>query len=489
MTTSANVMQQGRVFGNFVGGRWIPVDDSGALARRNPADQRDLIGYIPRGSADDVQSAVDAAASALDGWRATPAPTRGRILLRAAALIEQRRKEFAMLVTREQGKTLSESRAEVDMTVKVLEYTAGEGRRMTGETLVSERPGHFVYTIRQPIGIVGLITPWNYPVVVPAWKIAPALVTGNTIIWKPSRLTPLSSEALMQLFVDAGVPAGVLNVVNGGGSVAGAALATHPSVRAISFTASYEVGTQIYANAARLFKKVQCEAGGKNAVIVLADADLERAADSIIVGALQCAGQRCSATSRVVVVEEVADALAEMLVKRSTALQVGNGVTPGTDMGPIADETQLPRILEAIEIGKREATLLCGGERLSGPTHRHGLFVSPTIFEHVAPTSHVAQEEIFGPVLSLMRVRDFADAITVSNANRFGMCASVFSRDANCLREAAERLECGIVHLNAPTISAEVQAPFGGIKHTGVGDRELGSNATHFYTELKVVYA
>jgi alpha-ketoglutaric semialdehyde dehydrogenase len=481
-------VSRGPVFQNHVDGRWVAADVSETAERRNPADRRDLIGRVPFGSAGDVDRAVNAAASALAEWRRTPAPVRGRLLLEVAMLLEQRREQVASIVTREQGKTLVEARGEVDLSVKLLHYMSGEGRRLSGETLPSEHGRRFAYTIRQPLGVVGLITPWNFPLAVPLWKIAPALVCGNTVVWKPSRLTPLTSEAVARLFADAAAPPGVVNLVNGAGRVTGAALTTDPRVRAISFTSSYEVGTAIYSDAARLFKKVQCEAGGKNAVIVLADADLTLAADCIAAGAFGYAGQRCTATSVVVAVDDVADTLAELLTQRARAVKVGNGMDPETTMGPIADELQMGRIVQAIEQGKREARLLCGGTQLTDAEREHGLFMAPTIFDDVTMRGALAQEEIFGPVLAIVRARDFSQAITIANGNRYGMAAAVFSRDAANLLDAAEELDCGIVHFNAPTIGAEVHLPFGGIKHTGVGEREMGSVAVDFYSERKVVY-
>jgi alpha-ketoglutaric semialdehyde dehydrogenase len=480
--------QDAPTFQNYVGGRWVSANSKRVASRRNPADCNDMIGHVPLASEQDVGQAVEAGLQAAAGWRNCPAPARGKLLLTAASLLEQRSNEFATALTREEGKTLAESGEEVALAIKVLEYMAGEGRRLTGETLPSEHPGRFIYTMRQPLGVVGLITPWNYPVAVPIWKMAPALVCGNTIVWKPSRLTPLISQKVAELFVDAGLPPGVLNVVNGSGAEAGRAVVEHPGVRGISFTSSFEVGAEIYSKAASLFKKVQCEAGGKNAAIVLADADLEFAADSISTGAFRYTGQRCTATSRMIVVEEIADALAEMLVNRAGLIVVGDGMEPDTTMGPVADESQIGRVLELIESGKREGDLLCGGYRLTGPRHVDGLFIGPTIVDRVPAQAAIAQEEIFGPVLSIVRVKNAEEALQVANSNRYGMVASIFSGSAGSVMHAAENLECGIVHINGPTIGAEVHAPFGGIKDAGVGERELGSTAKNFFTELKVVY-
>ena len=476
------------IFQHYVGGRWVSAVSNRTVLRCNPADCNDVIGSIPLAPKEEVAKAIDAAVDATQRWRATPPPNRGRFLLEAAGLVKERKSILAEIITREEGKTLSEASGEVELTVRVLEFMAGEGYRLSGETLPSEHSGKFVYTLRQPVGVVGLITPWNFPLAVPIWKIAPALVCGNSVVWKPSRLTPLISRTIIEIFADIDLPAGVLNLVNGAGSEAGDALVEHPSVRAISFTSSFDVGVEIYSKAARLFKKVQCEAGGKNAVIVLADADLKLAADSIICGAFQFTGQRCTATSWVIVVNEIADALVQMLIDRAQSLVVGNGMNPQTDMGPVADEAQMKRILEFVEIGKTEGDLVCGGRRLTGQGHSSGLFISPTIFDSVPPDAETVREEIFGPVLSVVRVRTAADATRIANNGRYGMVTSIFSRDASSIFGAARDLECGVVHVNAATTGAEVHVPFGGIKDTGVGEREMGSTARNFYTELKVVY-
>jgi aldehyde dehydrogenase (NAD+) len=475
-------------FRNFVDGRWDESDAARTVIRRNPARLPDIVGRVPLTSAADVGRAVSAARRAQTGWRRVPAPARGKLLLKAAQLLEARAADIAHAITREEGKTLAESLGEVEMSVRVLEYIAGDGRRLTGETLPSDHAGRFIYTMREPLGVVGLITPWNFPLAVPIWKIAPALVCGNTVVWKPSRLTPSTSECVAELFADAGLPEGVLNLVHGAGTEAGAALVEHPDVRGISFTSSFEVGTRIYAAAARLFKKVQAEAGGKNAVIVLADADLELAADSVVAGAFRYTGQRCTATSRVLVERSIADDFARMLVERSESIVVGDGLDEETAMGPIADELQLERVLRFLDVGPAQGELLCGGAQMTHGGYGNGLFVPPTIFDHVAPDAPIAQEEIFGPVLSMIRVGSLSEAIDAANANRYGMAASIFSDKSARIFEAVERLECGVVHVNAPTIGAEVHVPFGGIKDTGVGDREIGSTARNFYSELKVVY-
>jgi len=485
MATPTPVGQQS-VCPNYVDGQWIPSRSGQTLERRNPADLQDIIGFAPLSSRDEVREAIDAADRACAAWRDTPAPARGKIVMRAARLLEDQQEEVARLLTREEGKTVAESRGEILRTINIMEYIAGEARRLTGETLPSELPRNFAYTLRQPLGVVGLITPWNFPVAVPIWKIAPALVCGNTIVWKPSEITPFTSRKVVEIFAAAGLPAGVLNMVNGKGEEAGDELVTHPAVRAISFTGSCEVGGIIYANAAKQMKKVQCEMGGKNPVVVLEDADLELAADNTAAGAFGSTGQRCTATSRVIVEEAVADRFVAMLVERAGKLKVGNGAGQGINVGPSVDEAQFKKVLAYIETGKREAKLVCGGERAKAA--QDGYYISPTIFDNVAQDARIAQEEIFGPVLSVTRVKDFDEAIAAANNIRFGLTASIFTTDSNRVFQAADRLECGMVHVNSPTVGGEAHVPFGGIKATGIGERETGSTAIDFYSELKVVY-
>lgn len=485
MATSTQIGQQ-TVCPNYIDGQWVQSRSGQSLERRNPADLQDVIGHAPLSSRDEVREAIAASDRARAMWRDTPAPARGKIVLRAARLLEDQKDEVASLLTREEGKTVAESLGEILRTVNIMEYIAGEARRLSGETLPSELPRNFAYTLRQPLGVVGLITPWNFPVAVPIWKIAPALVCGNTLVWKPSELTPFTSRKVVELFAAAELPPGVLNMVNGKGEEAGDELVRHPAVRAISFTGSCEVGGIIYANAARQMKKVQCEMGGKNPVVVLADADLDLAADNTVAGAFGSTGQRCTATSRVIVEESVADRFVAMLVERTAKLKVGNGAETGINLGPSVDEAQFDKVLAYIDTGKREAKLICGGERSNGA--QNGFYISPTIFDHVSPNARIAQEEIFGPVLSVTRVKDFDEAIAAANNIRFGLTASIFTTDSNRVFQAADRLECGMVHVNSPTVGGEAHVPFGGIKATGIGERETGSTAIDFYSELKVVY-
>jgi aldehyde dehydrogenase (NAD+) len=473
---------------NYVEGKWVESRSGKTLERRNPANHADLLGAAPLSSREELGAAVAAAKRAFPGWRDTPAPVRGKYIQRAAQIMSERTDELARLLTREEGKTVTEAKGEILRTCNVLDYTAGEARRLSGETLPSELPLNFAYTVRQPLGVVGLITPWNFPVAVPVWKIAPALVCGNTVVWKPSELTPFTSRLVVDILAQAGLPAGVLNMVNGAGEEVGAALVEHPDVKGLSFTGSCEVGALVYANGARQMKKVQCEMGGKNPVVVLEDADLELAANSTLMGAFGSTGQRCTATSRVIVTRAVADRFVPMLVERAKKLKVGNGAETGVDVGPSVDEAQFNKVQEYLAIGKKEGKLLCGGERLRGGAYDAGYFTAPTIFDHVKPGARIAQEEIFGPVMAVIRVKDFDEAVEVANGIRFGLAASIFTTDANRIFQFSDRVECGVVHINSPTVGGEAHVPFGGTKATGVGERETGSTAIDFYSEIKVVY-
>jgi acyl-CoA reductase-like NAD-dependent aldehyde dehydrogenase len=473
---------------NFINGRWVESRSAKSLERRNPANWDELVSVAPLSTREDVREAVHAAKEAFAGWRDTPAPLRGKLIAKAAGLMEQQKEELARILTREEGKTLKESLGEVQKSIHILEFMAGEARRLGGETLPSELPRNFAYTIKQPLGVVGMITPWNFPVSILAWKIAPALVAGNTVVLKPSELTPQVSAKVVGLFEQAGAPAGVLNMVLGAGEEVGDELLQDPEVRAVSFTGSNAVGSEIYAQGARRMKKCQCEMGGKNPVVVLADADLPLATESVVFGAFGSTGQRCTATSRVVVEERIADRFVEMLLERSRKLKVGNGLEAGVDVGPVVDENQLQTVLRYLEIGKKEARLLLGGERLAGPGYDRGWFVAPTLFDHTPWDSTVAQEEIFGPALSIIRVPDFEEALRVANSVKYGLSSAIYTNDASKIFEFVDKIETGITHVNSPTVGGEAQLPFGGTKGTGVGMREQGRVAIDFYTELKAVY-
>lgn len=469
---------------NYINGRWVESRSTQTLERRNPADLSEVLSVSPLSTRAETAEAVAAARAAFPAWRDTPAPVRGKILARAAALMEKQKEELARALTREEGKTFKESLVEIQRSINILEFTAGEGRRIGGETVPSESPRNFTYTVKQPLGVVGAITPWNFPVAIPVWKAAPALVAGNTMVIKPAELTPQTCVLMCEIFEQAGLPAGVLNMVLGAGEEVGDELLRSPEVRAISFTGSNEIGSLIYATAAKQMKKCQCEMGGKNPVVVLADADLALAADHVVAGAFGSSGQRCTATSRVVVEESVANRFVELLLERAKKLKVGNGLDASTDVGPLVDEQQLKTVLRYIETGKKEAKLLHGGSALN----ENGHFVAPTVFDRVAWDSTIAQEEIFGPVLSVIRVPDFEEALRVANSVKYGLSSSIYSNDAARIFEFIDRIETGMTHVNAPTVVSEAQMPFGGVKATGVGLREVSRVAIDFYTELKAVY-
>src|SRR5712692_669648 len=416
---------------NFSGGKWNESSSSRTVDNVNPADTDDVIGNVRQATREEARAAVDAASEAFPGWRATPAPARGKIVAKAARLMEEAKEELARILTREEGKTLGESRGEVQRSINVAEFCAGESRRMNGETILSELPSNFVYTIKQPLGVVACVTPWNFPVAIPVWKIAPALVAGNTVVFKPATLTPATGVRIVELFEEAGVPAGVLNLIIGSGSDAGDEIINHPAVKAISFTGSNPVGIRLYEQASRRGAKVQCEMGGKNPVVIMEDADMDLAVESTAQGAFGSSGQRCTATSRAVVVNQVADEFVDRISKRAQSMRLGDGMDPQTEMGPSVDESQFKTVLEYLNVGREDgATLLCGGERATGNGLDKGYFVRPTVFDHVTPDMRIAREEIFGPVLGVIRVKDFEEAMQVANDTEYGLSSSIFTNDA-----------------------------------------------------------
>jgi aldehyde dehydrogenase (NAD+) len=481
-TTTAQVCR------NFINGQWVASRSGRVFERRNPADQDEIVAVVPLSTREEAREAVAAAKAAFPAWRDTPAPVRGKIVARAAAILEARKEEVARLLTREEGKTLKDSLGEVTRSVNILEFTAGEARRMGGETVPSEMPRNFAYTFKQPLGVVGSITPWNFPVAIPVWKAGPALVTGNTMVFKPAEVTPLTAAIIVEIFTEAGTPPGVLNMILGAGEEVGDELVEHDDVRALSFTGSNAIGGAIYAAGARKMKKCQCEMGGKNPVVILRDADLDLAVESTVVGAFGSSGQRCTATSRVVVENAVADRFVEALAARARKMKAGNGLDSSVDLGPLVDEKQLETVLRYLAIGKKEAKLLAGGERLKGGDLDRGLFVAATVFDHVPWDSVIAQEEIFGPVISVIRVKDFEEALRVANSVKYGLSSSIYTNDARKIFEFIERIESGMTHVNLPTIASEAHLPFGGVKGTGIGLREMGRVAIDFYTEIKTVY-
>jgi aldehyde dehydrogenase (NAD+) len=392
-------------------------------------------------------------------------------------------------LTKEEGKIIRESRVEVQRSVNIMEFTAGEGRRLDGRTIPSELPHTFVYTIRQPVGVVGLITPWNFPVAIPVWKLAPALLSGNTVVFKPATMTPLTATKIVKIFEDAGFPPGVVNMVYGSGSSVGTSIVNHPDVHAISFTGSTDVGIGLYHEASARGARVQCEMGGKNPLVILEDADLELAVEGTIQGGYGSTGQRCTASSRVIVMEEIADQFTGMLMKRLDSFKVGDGLDPLTDMGPSIDESQMKSVLNYIDIGTREgARLLRGGRQISSGACRGGFFVEPTLFDNVSMKMRIAQEEIFGPVVAIVRAKGFEEAVAMANDVKYGLSASLYTNHMPSILRFAEMAEVGKVHINSPPIGGEAQAPFGGMKATGIGPREQGKEVFEFYTEVKTVH-
>jgi acyl-CoA reductase-like NAD-dependent aldehyde dehydrogenase len=455
----------------------------------NPADTSDVLGHVPQQTAQDVARAVERAQEMYPAWRDTPAPSRGRVLARAAEIARSRVDELARLLTREEGKILSEARGEILRGVNLLEWYSGEGFRMGGKTRPSEMPTTMLFTLRQPLGVVAIITPWNFPWAEPVWKAAPALVAGNTVIIKPASLTPLVAQRYVEILETAGLPKGVLSLAVGPGPEVGDVLVNHPAVRAVSFTGSSEIGGEVYARAARRLAKVSCEMGGKNAVVVMPDADLDLTAAGTAQGAFGSTGQRCTATSLCVVHKELKNRLVDAIVDRARAIRVGNGLEENVAMGPLVDAKQLTTVMEYIEAGRHQgARLACGGRRLTEGEYARGFFIEPTVFTDVDPGHRIAQEEIFGPVLSVIEVASVDEALRVTNGLRYGLSASIYASDANSIMRFVDRVEVGMVHVNSPTVGGEAQIPFGGIKWSGVGGREMAEEGLEFFTELKSVF-
>ena len=472
--------------GSYINGKWIQPKSSRLVRNTNPADL-EIIAEFPAATADDVHHAIEAAQAGFKVWKKTPGPERGRVLWRAADIARRRADEIAQTLTREEGKVLKEAKGEVMKGISLLEFYAGEGFRVHGKTLPSEARDTFTYTIRRPLGVVGLIAPWNFPWAIPVWKSAPALAAGNAVILKPAELTPATSTLLTEIYEEAGLPPGVFNMLVGSGSVVGEAMVHSPVLRAISFTGSNEVGGALYAKAANRGAKVTCEMGGKNAVIVMPDADLDKAAIAIHGGAFGSTGQRCTATSRVIAAPSIKDALLERLVEGAKKIKVGFGLDDTVDMGPAVDQNQFKTDLDYIKIGQQEgARLVLGGNR---PAHlSKGYFVEPTIFDNVTPDMRIFKEEIFGPVLSISTAKNLEEALAFANGVEYGLTTSIFSENIDTIMNFVEEVETGMVHVNEPTIGGEAQLPFGGTKATGVGEREMAEEGLNFFTELKTVF-
>jgi acyl-CoA reductase-like NAD-dependent aldehyde dehydrogenase len=475
-------------FQNYIGGEWADSASGETFESTSPATG-DSIGVFPKSNAEDVDRAVEAAKAAFEEWRLVPAPKRGEILYRFANLLIDEKDAVTDLMSREMGKVKAEAGGDVQEAIDMSLYMAGEGRRMFGQTTPSELRDKFNMSVRQPIGVVGVITPWNFPIAIPSWKIAPALVCGNTVVFKPATDTPTLGERFVELFTEAGLPAGVLNIVHGGGGAVGDRLVKHPDVRVITLTGSRETGVEVMRNAADGLKHVHLELGGKNAIIVLDDADLDLAVEGIVWSAFGTSGQRCTAASRVIVQDGVYEQLQSKLVANAEKMRLGPGWEDDTDVGPVINRRALEKIHSYTEIGKDEgAKLLTGGEVATGEGLDKGFFYRPTIFGDVDPQMRVAQEEIFGPTTALIRVKNVDEAIRVSNGIKYGLSSSIFTRDVNTAFRAMRDLEAGITYINAGTIGAEVHLPFGGTKDTGNGHREAGQAALDVFTEWKSIY-
>jgi alpha-ketoglutaric semialdehyde dehydrogenase len=478
-------------YGNFIDGEWRPSATGRTFASLNPADTHDLIAYFQLSNAADVAAAVRAAEMAFPAWRDTPAPKRGELLYRFGALIAENKERLARAMTREMGKVLPETRGDVQEGIDIAFLMAGEGRRMFGDTVPSELPHKFAMSVREPIGVAGIITPWNFPMAIPCWKMMPALVSGNTVVLKPASDTPHCAALLVELMAEAGFPEGTVNLVTGTGDEAGMPIVESPDVQVISFTGNSETGRRIAQVAARRLKRVSLELGGKNGIVVMEDADLDLAVEGILWSAFGTTGQRCTACSRVIVHEKVADELVGRLESGATALKLGPGLEASTDVGPLINAGALEKVDRYVGIGREEdrADLVTGGLKATGaPALEHGHFFQPTIFDRVKPMDRLAQEEIFGPLLSVIRVADYAEAAMALNGTRYGLSSSIYTQSTNTAFRAMRDFQTGIVYVNAGTIGAETHLPFGGMKQSGNGHREAGHAALDTFTEWKAIY-
>lgn len=477
-----------QTYKNYINGDWVDSSDGATFEVRNPATG-DLLAIFPESSPADVEAAVASARANFDKWRLMPAPHRGEILFKAAEVLVERKEDLAREMTMEMGKVLAETRGDVQEAIDMLYYMAGEGRRMSGDVVPSELPDKFAMSQRIPIGVVGVITPWNFPIAIPSWKIAPALIAGNCVVFKPAEDTPIMSLRLVQILEECGLPKGVLNMVFGKGAVAGEAIVKHPDVDVVSFTGSSVTGKLIATNAAPTLKRVSLELGGKNVIVVHEDADVDLAVEGIVWSAFGTSGQRCTAASRVVAHEKVYDELLTKVVDRAKALRLGNGLDDGSEVGPVINQKQLDKIISYRAIGEADgARLMCGGERATEGDLANGFFYKPTVWADVSPTARIAQEEIFGPVTAFIKATSFENAIDIANGVEFGLSSSIYTKDVNLAFRAMRDLYTGITYLNAGTIGAEIQLPFGGTKNTGNGHRDAGQAALDVYTEWKSLY-
>jgi alpha-ketoglutaric semialdehyde dehydrogenase len=476
-------------FQNFVNGKWVDAKSGKTFENRNPANWGEIVGTFPKSGKEDVDEAVKSARAAFEQWRLVPAPKRGDIMRRVGDLMVERKEELARQMTREMGKVLAETRGDVQEGIDTAYYASSEGRRLFGHTVPSELPNKFNMAMRVPIGVAGVVTPWNFPMAIPTWKIFPALLCGNTVVFKPASDTPATATSLVEILVDAGVPEGVVNIVHGGGGEVGMGIVGHPDVDLVSFTGSTEVGKKISEVAASTLKRVSLELGGKNAQLVMADADLQLALDGVLWGAFGTTGQRCTATSRLLLHEKVFDEFMKMLVDRVARLKLGDGLLEGVDVGPCVNQGQQETVKGYVEIGLKEgARLAFGGAVPQDPALAHGWFHQPTIFVDVQPHHRIAKEEIFGPVLSVIKITSLEEGIRVMNDTIYGLSSSVYTKNINDAYTAIRDIKAGITYINAPTIGAEAHMPFGGVKQTGNGHREGGWTVYDFFSEWKTVY-
>src|SRR6266498_2920278 len=479
-----------KTYHNFIGGRWVPSRSGEWLENKNPADTRDLIGRFPLSISDDVSAAVNAAQSAYDGWRNLPAPKRAEILFRLGEILICNKEKYTADMTREMGKVVKEAGGDVQEAIDCTYYTAGEGRRLHGYTTPAEMPDKFAMCVRQPVGLCGLITPWNFPMAIPSWKLIPALICGNTVVIKPAEDTPLSTYNLVKACEEAGIPPGVVNLVTGHGETVGAAMTNHPALRLISFTGSTETGRLVASACAERNAICSLEMGGKNVIMVMEDADIDLAIEGSIWGAFGTSGQRCTASSRLVVHKRVYKQFSKKLVERTKALRVGDGADPKTDVGPVINGEAVEKILSYIDIGQNEdgATLACGGKRITRGEYAHGYYLEPTVFTDARRDMRIAQEEIFGPVTTVIPANSLEDAIEIGNGVRYGLSSSIYTSNVNRAFHAMNELYTGIFYVNASTIGAEVHLPFGGTKATGNGHREAGTQVLNVFSEWKSIY-
>lgn len=474
------------LFANYIDGNWVEGE---TFENRNPADTGEVVGLHVAGTAVDVTRAAEVAAAALPAWSAMNGPARGALLSKVADLLDSRFEKISAEMTREEGKTFPEAKGEVRRSINIFRYFAGEGSRLAGVMAPSERERVHMFAIRKPVGVCGLVTPWNFPSAIPAWKLAPALICGNTVVMKPASAAPLSAWRLIEACHDAGIPKGVVNFVAGSGSAVGNALIDAPAVKAVSFTGSCGVGHKLHERASRRRIRIQLEMGGKNPTIVLADANFETAVENVVNASFFSTGQKCTATSRAIVEESIYDRFVEALVERTRRLKVGNGMEAGVEIGPCVDEGQMNTVLEYIERGRQECgEPLCGGRRLTGGAFDRGYFVEPTVFAPVDPSSVIAREEIFGPVLAVLKVKDFPEALKMANSSEFGLSASVQTTNVSRVFEFVYGMEAGLLTVNLPSAGVEYQLPFGGTKDSSFGPKEQGPAAMEFYSDYKTVY-